>query len=222
MSKAEEFLKAIQARDAATAGSLLAADPTLSSAKNERGQSAVLLASYSGLTEVRDALVRAGAAREIYEAAAAGDLTRVKSLVDKDPTLAKSYSPDGFPVLALACVFGHKAVAELLLRKGADVNAVATNPTGYTALTGAVASGHAEIAEWLVQNGANVNYRYATGYTPLLTAAANGRLEIVRMLLDNGADLHAKTNDGKDALTFAEERKHKEVADFLKSRGLTH
>src|SRR5262249_45874862 len=164
MSKAEEFLKAIQAHDTATAGSLLTADPSLASAKNERGQSAVLLACYNGATEVRDALVRAGAAQEIYEAAAAGDLARVKTLVDKDPSLAKSYSPDGFPVFALACVFGHKAVAEYLLRNGGDVNAVATNPTGYTALTGAVASGHSEIAAWLVQNGANVNYRYAAGY----------------------------------------------------------
>jgi ankyrin repeat protein len=39
------------------------------------------------------------------------------------------------------------------------------------------------------------------------------------MLLASGADLQAKTNDGKTALTFAQERGHGEVAEFLRSQG---
>ena len=53
----------------------------------------------------------------------------------------------------------------------------------------------------------------------MLTAAANGHLEIVKMLLRHGADLHVKTNDGKTARSFAEERGHAAVAEFLRSRG---
>jgi ankyrin repeat protein len=41
----------------------------------------------------------------------------------------------------------------------------------------------------------------------------------VKDLLMHGADIHAKTNDGKTAVTIAEERKHPEVAALLRDRG---
>lgn len=218
MSRARLFA-AIEAGDSAETGRLLQADPGLREVKNEKGVSAVLMACYMGRKEIRDLLIAEGAHLELHEAAAAGQLERVRELVGENPALARSYSPDGFPILALAAVFGHRDVLCYLSSKGADINAVATNGSGYTALTGAVASGHAEIAEWLAQNGADVNYRYAKGYSPLLVAAANGHLQILKMLLAHGADVHARSDDGKSALNFAEERNHKEVAEFLK--GLT-
>jgi len=213
------FFQAVQSGDASKVEALLDANASLASARNEKGQSAVLMAVYSGRKEIRDLLLARGVALELHEAAAAGQLARVKQIVGKDPTLANNFSPDGFPVFALAAVFGHRDVAEYLFAKGADVSAAATNGTGYNALTGAVASGHAQIAGWLLNNGANANYRYGAGYSPLLTAAANGHLEIVKMLLQHGADLHAKTNDGKTALSFAEERGHAEVTEFLRHHG---
>jgi ankyrin repeat protein len=216
-----DFFTAVQAGELSEVSRLLETEPALLTAKNERGASAVLMACYTGRKEVRDFLLAKGATLELHEAAAAGQLSRVKELVEAHPAAAKGYSPDGFPVLALAAAFGHEEVARYLLSKRADVNAVATNGSGYTALTGAVASGHAAIATWLAENGADVNYRYAKGYSPLLTAAANGHLEIVEMLLAHGADLRARNEDGKNALAFAEERKHKNVADYLRGMGLT-
>jgi ankyrin repeat protein len=215
-----EFFEAVQAGNLADVSRLLTADPGLLHMKNERGATAMLTACYSGRKEIRDFLLEKGPRLELHEAAAAGQLSRVKELVEAEPAAAKGYSPDGFPIMALAATFGHEDITRYLASKGADVNAAATNGSGYTALTGAVASGHASIAAWLAQNGANVNYRYANGYSPLLTAAANGHLEIVRMLLAQGADLHARAGDGKNALAFAEERKHGEVADYLRALGL--
>jgi ankyrin repeat protein len=219
MDKAKEFFAAIRAGDAAAVRALLDADPALATAKNEQSQSPVLAAVYSGKSEIRDLLIARGAALEFHEAAAAGRLDRVKELVEKNAALAKSYSPDGFPVFALAAVFGHLPVARYLFEKGANVNAAATNGSGYTALTGAVTSGHQEISAWLLENGADPNYRYGPGYSPLLAAAANGQLEIVKTLLQHGAHLHAKANDGKTAITIAEERKHPDIAAFLRARG---
>jgi len=216
MTDPKEFFDAIRSGDAAVVRKMLDAEPGLASAKNEQGQSTVLAAIYNGKKEIRDLLLERGAVLALNEATAAGALPRVKELVEADPASAKSYSPDGFPVFALAAVFGHQAVAEYLFAQGADVNAAATNGSGYNALTGAVASGHTEIVKWLLQNGADPNYRYGAGYSPLLTAAANGHLEIVKALLASGADVHAKTNDGKDAVQFAEERGHKALADFLR------
>ena len=218
MSNKEQFFQALQAGDETAVQSLLAADPSLAGAKNERGQSAILAAVYSGRTAIRDLLLARGAALELHEAAAAGQLGRVKELVEGNPALAKSYSPDGFPVCALAAVFGHCAVTEYLVAQGADVNAAATNGTGYTALTGAVTSGHTEIVAWLLAQGAGANYRYGPGYSPLLAAAANGHLDIVKLLLEHGADLHARTDDGQSALSLAEARGHQPVAEFLRGR----
>lgn len=220
MAKTQEFFQAIQKGDAASVKALLDAEPSLASAKNEQGQSAALFAVYNRQNAICDLLIARGVPLELHEAAAAGRLERVKQIVDGDASLAKTYSPDGFPVFALAAVFGHQGVAEYLLSRGADINAAATNGTGYNALTGAVASGHKELVAWLLANGADADHRYGPGYAPLFEAAANGRLEIVRMLLEHGADLRAKSNDGKDALAYATERGHSAVADYLRSRGL--
>jgi len=221
VSEIAPFFQAVQAGDASKVAALLDTDASLASAKNEKGQSAVLMAVYSGRKEIRDLLLARGVTLELHEAVAAGQLDRVKQIVEKDAALANSFSPDGFPVFALAAVFGHPGVTEYLFAKGAEVNAAATNGTGYNALTGAVASGHAQIAGWLLKNGANANYRYGPGHSPLLEAAANGHLEIVKMLLEHGADLHQKSNDGKTALKIAQERGHSKVAEFLRSLGAT-
>ena len=219
MSDIITFFQAVQSGNTGKVEALLDSNASLATAKNEKGQSAVLMAVYTGRKEIRDLLLARGVALELHEAAAAGQLARVKEIVEEDPALAKSFSPDGFPVFALPAVFGQLEVAEYLLGKGADVNAAATNGTGYNALTGAVASGHTSIVAWLLANGAEPNYRYGAGYSPLLTAAANGHLGIVSLLLASGADLHAKANDGKTALSFAEQRGHAEVTEFLRSHG---
>jgi uncharacterized protein len=217
-SSTTELFDSIRAGDLARVKSLLDADPVLASARNESSVSAVLTAIYSGRHEIRDLLLASGAQLEIEDAAAAGRLDRVKEIVEANPALARSFSPDGFPVVALAAVFGQFEVARYLAEKGADINAVATNGTGYNALTGAVASGHTAIAKWLLETGANANYHYGPGYTPLLNAAADGRLELIKLLLAHGADAAAQTNDGKTALALATERNHADVAAFLKNR----
>src|SRR3984893_11350451 len=219
MDDVKEFFAAIRGGDAARVKTMLEAQPLLASVKNEQGQSPVLAAVYSGRSEIRDALIGRGAQLELHEDVAAGQLERVEHFADKEPDLARSYSPDGFPVIALAAAFGHFPIVRYLFEKGGDVTAVATNGAGYNALTGAVASGHQQIAIWLLENGADANYRYGAGYSPLLTAVANGHLGIVKDLLVHGADLHAKTNDGKSALAIAEERKHPEVAAYLRAQG---
>ena len=219
MDPVPDLFDAIRTGDVAKVRDILNADVALVDARNAQGQSAVLMACYMGRKEIRDLLLEKGATLELHEAAAAGNLSRVKKIVEEKPDLAKGYSPDGFPVMALAAAFGHEDVARYLHGQGADINAAATNGTGYTALTGAVAGSHDSIAKWLAENGANVNYRYAKGHSPLLEAAANGRLDIVRTLAAHGADLHARTDAGKNALNFAEERGHKEVAEFLVGQG---
>lgn len=218
MPTSQELFDAIRQGEFARVQILIDADTTLASAKNDSGVSAVLSATYFGRKEIRDLLLARGAKLELQDAAAVGQLDRVKELVEKNPALANSFSSDGFPIVALAAFMGHWQVARYLQEKGADINAVATNGSGYNALTGAVTGGHTEIVAWLLDSGADANYRYGPGYTPLHAAAANGHLEIVKLLLKHVADKSAKSNDGKSALALAEERKHAAVVEFLKNR----
>jgi uncharacterized protein len=218
MPDARSFFDAIRTGNFAQVRSLLSADPSLASCRNESGVSPLLFSIYTGRQEIRDFLLSRGVTVDLFEAAALGDVPRVKQRVDRDPSVAKSFSPDGFPVFALACFFGHLNVARYLAEKGADIRAIASNGSGYNALTAAVAAGRTETVGWLLERGLDPNYRYGPGYTPLLTAAANGHLEIVKLLLSHGADPRATSDDGKSALAFATERNHPLVADFLRAR----
>jgi uncharacterized protein len=218
MSDQKPLFDAIRAGDLAAVKSLVGADASLASARNDSSVSAVLTAVYMGRNEIRDFLLASGAVLELPEAAALGHLVRVRELVGKNPASANSFSPDGFPVVALAAFLGHREVVEYLAAHGADINTAATNGSGYNALTGAVTSGHVAVVQWLLENGANANYRYSAGYSPLLTAAANGRVDIAKLLLAHGADLHATTNDGKSPLSLANERNHPEVAALFQAR----
>jgi uncharacterized protein len=213
-----ELFDAVRSGELSRVKSLLDSEPSLASARNEFGVSAILTSIYSGRPGIRDLLLSYEPRLDLQDAAAIGRLDRVEDIVGENPALANTYSSDGFPIVALASVFGHFETARYLAGHGADINAAATNGTGYNALTGAVTSGHVELVKWLLESGANANYKYGPGYTPLLTAAANGRLEIFKLLLNHGADPAAKTNDGKSTLDLAEERKHPAVIEFLKSR----
>ena len=218
MADTKSFFDAIRSGDLAQVRAWLDADPSLASARNESGASALLMSIYIGRREVRDLLLSRGLQMDLAEASAAGDLSRVKLLVDANPAAANSFSADGFPVFALACFFGHLDTARYLANQGADIHAAATNGSGYNALTASVTAGHTEIVKYLLQLGLDASYRYGPGYTPLLAAAANGHLEIVKLLLAHGADAAAASNDGKSASAIATERNHSHIAEFLRSR----
>lgn len=218
MSEQKALFEAIRSGDLATVKSLVGSDASLASARNDSGVSAVLTSVYMGRGEIRDFLIASGAELGLPEAAAAGNLARVRELIENSHADANSFSPDGFPVVALAAFLGHLQVVEYLAAHGADINVAATNGSGYNSLTGAVTSGHVAVVQWLLEHGANANYRYSAGYSPLLTAAANGRLDIAKLLLAHGADPHATTSDGKTALSLAKERNHPEIVALFQAR----
>jgi len=215
----DEFLEAIQKGNLSKVNQLLETNPALAHSKAKDGTSVILFALYRGQRNIAEAITAKKTELDIFEASTLGKLDRAKSLIDRNPSLASAYSPDGFALVALAAYLGQKETTEYLISKGADVNAVARNTTGFTALTGAVANNHTEIAKLLVKRGAQVNYQYEGGFTPLMGASENGNIELVRFLLANGADPNAKTGDGKSPMSFANEKNHLEVVEALKKQG---
>ena len=218
MPDTKPFFDAIRNNDLAQVRALLAADPALLATRNESNASPLLFSIYMNRTEIRDFLLSSGVTMDLYEAACAGDVPRVKDFVESSPAEAGSFSPDGFPVFALACFFGQLEIARYLAAKGANIHAPASNGTGYNALTAAVTAGRTETVQWLLEQGLDPNYHYGPGYTPLLSAAANGHVEILKLLLAHGADPTATTTSGESALALAIERNHPQAADLLRAR----
>ena len=155
-------------------------------------------------------------AKSLHEAAAAGDIEQVKSLISKGADV-NSKDNRGTPALQLAAEKGHRDVVELLINKGADINAKSNG--GRAAMLMAVGGGHKEVVELLVAKGADVNIENNWGWTPLHTAAAEGHKEIAEILIGKGANVNAKRIAGWTALHQAAAAGHRDIAELLIDSG---
>lgn len=211
----DELFAAIKAGDLPGVEALLAGDPALAGARDERGLSAVLTAAYWQ----QPAIVRALLAREpelsFYEAAAAGVTDRLDSALRAEPALLDAYAPDGFTALGLTSFFGHAEAAALLLARGADPNRASDNGMRVAPLHSAAAGSHLAIARMLLDRGADPSATQEGGFTALHSAAQNGRADIVELLLSFGARPSAMTDDGKTPHDLALEEGHDGVAALL-------
>lgn len=82
----------------------------------------------------------------------------------------------------------HLEIVEILLEKGANINAQSGGFQSYgSALQSACVRGHLEVVQRLLEKGADVNAQGGYYGNALQAAAHGGHLEIVQRLLELGA-----------------------------------
>ena len=177
------------------------------------------------------AVVLAGCGESIplWRAARDGNIEAVRQHLASGTDVDAKSSRSGSTPLHFAANYGRKEIAELLISKGAEVNAKSNKgitPLHNAALGGgnqnAAHGGQKEIAELLIAKGAEVNAKDRDGFTPLHSAAQvwiKVNTEVVELLIAEGADVNAKDDDGTTPLDWAIRRKHSEIADLLRKHG---
>ena len=108
--------------------------------------------------------------------------------------------------LHMAAFQGNNDIAELLIAKGANLEAM-DRPNEGTPLFDAAQYGRKEVTELLIAKGADVNPKISRMGTPLHGAVRYEHKIIVELLITNGADVNAKYVDGRTLLDLAIKRK---------------
>jgi len=153
-------------------------------------------ALYRGDRAAADALVDGGAPVNGFDAAALGDVDRLRAVLSSDPNLAHAWSADGFTALHYAAFMGGADAVRVLLDAGADVHAVARNDMRVQPLHSAAALGDVEACRMLLDAGADPNAAQQGGYVPLDEAEFNGKDELARLLRARGAQLSGNQPPG--------------------------
>ena len=214
MDTSTTLFELLRGDDPRRAADFLDEHPEAALGGGPNGESLILCAIYGGRAELA-ARIAGKRAADLCEAAALGDETRVTALLETGDAPERR-SLDGWTPLHLAAFMGHASVAQLLLARGAPVDAVSSNAMANTPLCAALAGrGSADVVRLLLDARADVSFRAALGVTPIHLAASRGADPLVQLLLDHGADASARMDDGTTPAAIAAGRGHAGTAAML-------
>jgi ankyrin repeat protein len=241
---ASPLVDAVKSGDSAAAVALLAQGADVNVPEAD-GTTALHWAVHRGDVDLVRRLVRAGARVNARNEFGATPMSEAAILADPailDALLAagadvESPNADGQTALMVVARTSQVEAARLLLKRGANVNAV-EKWRGQTALMWAAAQRQPAMVRELIAAGADVNarsvvnnwerqvtaepraiYRPAGGLTPLLFAAREGCVECATLLADAGANLNLADPEGISPLLMAVINMHFDLAAVLIRRG---
>ncbi|CAM8933299.1 unnamed protein product [Rhodiola kirilowii] len=169
--------------------------------------------------------------RDVFSAAAYGDLVKLRKFVEEDGCAVSVPDGNGYYPLQWAALNGYPDIVLYLIEHGSDVNAV--DNTQQTALHWAAVRGSIPVADLLLQNGARVEAADANGFrynadldapdygnrTALHWAAHKQFADPIRLLLYRNASPSKQDNDGCTPLHWAAIRGDMEVCTILVHAG---
>lgn len=122
----------------------------------------------------------------------------------------------GWSLIHTLAAYGRELAVQLLLEKGADIEAQSDRGTP---LTVAALYGFEGTVKVLLEKGANLEMRNKYGSTPLSVATMNGYEGIVRLLIDRGANIEGKDKKGNTPLMCAAQQDNWRIVEFLLWKG---
>jgi len=189
-SSYEKMLRAVEDGETAEVKRLLSRgmDPNTTDPK---GMSVLMIAARKGEAEIVALLIakRANVGQQsragdtaLLMACLNGNIAVIRSLLDAGGELNPK---KGWTPLQYAAFSGHADAVDLLLKRGAEKDAVA--PNGYTPLMLAARNGKFEAAKALLYADPDVNFRTPGGDTALRIARKRDMRELVELLKQSGA-----------------------------------
>lgn len=155
---------------------------------------------------------------EICKAAREGDADRVRSILEKEPELARRDGPQGYQAIHVAAREGRREVVRLLLEAGASPTRI-TYRERVSAIDMARHHGHAEVADGMEAWRSRHSGETESGIL-LCQAAGRRDIDAMRELLDaDPPGIHSVNRSGETALHVAVENHHVDGVVELLDRG---
>ncbi len=164
------------------------ADPRRSFARSSQDELAIEASSHTGAREIARYHLDHGVPQSLATSLSIGDLTRAKTLLERNPSSVNERGPHDFAMTWYCSIAGGSIeAAELLLAYGADVDQQAL---GATALHWAASSGHLDLIRFLIDAGADADavshWFEPEGQTPAQVADARDQAAAARLLRSLG------------------------------------
>lgn len=154
----------------------------------------------------------------LHKACTKGDLETVEELLDEGKLDVNCLGASNRTPLHRAVSCGSYDIVQLLLSRGADVQA--RDNGKMTPFHWAAMFGEVEVGELLVANGADINAQTRHGETALHLAAEAGKKPFVAWLIEIGEEHDVKfdvlNKEDKTAYLLAKDKQQTEIAKMLK------
>lgn len=137
----------------------------------------------------------------IHDAVLEGDINRVKSLLKADGVIEQRDENGDTPFLVCCSFTSDLKIMQLLIEKGADINAC--NTKGESSLFIVLKNKNLQMIDLLLENNAEVNNVSEDGTSPLFWAVYKGLITEAKALLDRGADPKVAPLNAKSGSTLA-------------------
>jgi ankyrin repeat protein len=170
-------------------------------AKNEKGQTALMISAEKGYATI------------------------LQKIILQNASALNNVDKNGNTALMMAARQGREPIVKMLVESGADINyLVPSSEAAASALQAAVdvsdaKAEHINIIQYLLQHGADAKGKNASGRFPLLFAADHGRTEVAKLLIEKGADVNDADAKGNFPLLTAACKGHSGLLTFLAEQG---